>query len=106
MKLEIDISVVAGARAMGRLFGSINLASVPTVGSRIDLSGSGRDFPPGVRFSPQFEVEHVTYFPVTGGVERSMLLSLSDLTLDSPEDVSSLTQYLRKEYELDFEEFY
>ena len=91
---------------MGRLFGSINLASVPPVGSRIDLSGSGRDFPPGVRFSPQFEVEHVTYFPVTGGVERSMLLSLSDLTLDSPEDVSSVAQYLREEFELDFEEFY
>lgn len=105
MKFEIDISVVAGDLAMGRIFGPIELVSAPSVGARIDLSGSGRNFPSKVQFNPQFEVEHVIYFPVVGDVERSTLLTLHDLTLESPEEVELVTRYLRQEYKLEFEEF-
>lgn len=106
MKFDIDISAVAGDQAVGRVFGSIALIETPFVGSRIDLSGSGHDFPFGFRYSPQFEVQDVIYFPVVDGVERSTLLVLSDLCLNTVDEVVVVTKYLTMQYGLNFDEFY
>jgi hypothetical protein len=108
MKVEIDISVLrSDGVAFGRIFGPVEFAALPPIGSKIIFS-SPRNPVDAIAidgFKSHLAVENVLLYP---SFERdvSVLISLEDITVNSRGDAQLLVKYLTEGFDLFFDEYF
>jgi hypothetical protein len=91
-KYSIDFSLFVAGKARGIVNGHVKFSSQPRVGEKVNLSVLRCDI---------LKVEAVVHSPM----QQSVTLMLSDLTLDSDEELAIVAPGLRRDFGLIFESF-
>ena len=102
-RVYIDISVFTPTSSVGVVNGHLVLDVVPIEGGSVafDQPINPVDRRGVLNFTPRLEVEHVS--PPVAGTEEP-LLSLADITVPTRADALRVVEYLKKGFDLNFDE--
>lgn len=104
-KIYIDASVLTATEAVGRVFGVVVLAAVPSIGSTVNLGRSSKLTLPPDGFSGHLKVKD-TIFSIAGAEgDESVMILLDDIVASSSSLAVEIGDYLSREYGLDFDSY-
>jgi hypothetical protein len=105
MKVHVEISVFTSSRSVGRVYGALEFAAVPQIGSRIVLTWPSKELAlRKPKFNSQILVEDVYYTPNLQD-ENGVSIILEDITCESVLDAKKVAEFLCVGFGLMFDDY-